>query len=905
MNRNYRILWSESRQQWVVADELASIGGKGKSRGALSRLVCAALVACGMLAGASDPALADSCPTNSTSISTVVDGQCVVTGTDTVTITAAGTLKDTANTAPGVISVDAGATGVTIDNSGTLGSGTGKTIDVNAAASGTTITNRSGATIFGRFTSIKFNSNLDGALTNNGSIKGVNGSQNKAIWINSSSLTGTLSNTGTIQMIANGSTTASASGILINVNLSGSLTNSGTITGTATVGAGGSSPASAIGILVGQILTGSLTNSGTLTMSATNNGTDNAFATVIKVNTISGAGVLTNSGSITGTAVATQADAFQHAFARGIFITQQFAKTLNNTGTITVSASGAAISNEVATGIRIANMTGGTLSNSGTVSATASKGAVNAYSLRVLASTGGTINNQAGGVLKGRLAVAGTAPVNNAGTIWIPDGVTGSIAGNYTQQAGGKLKIGASSAGSFGKLTVGGTADLTASGAFDVDVAGVNTLAAGNTLTGVLVASGGLNTGAITVTDNSALFDFTGAVNGKNDAISLSVVAAAAGGGASTLSSVRGTGFTAGNGAAKEFDDLIGGAAHSADMSTVITALGKLPTGQQVSDAVAQTLPLMAGGMQQTSLDTARGISHALEGRLADMQGMASGDSFFGSGKLWIKPFGSVARQHDRSGASGFDANTYGLMVGVDKDVSDDASLAMAFAWGRSFVDSNNGFNSADVNAFQLAVTGSFNLAADTFVKISANGGINRNDGRRTVTFGGLSRLASSSYNSWTAHGGVEAGHRFAVHDKVSLTPSLRVDYAVIRDNSYSETGAGALNLNVASHTTDELLLGGDVKFAYMISDTATFNASAGAAYDALQEQASSTSLFAGGSGAAFATRGINPPRWLGRGDANLTFRTASNMDVVVAYNVEGRRDFLNHTGSVKLAWAF
>ncbi|MDQ6959722.1 MAG: autotransporter outer membrane beta-barrel domain-containing protein, partial [Mariprofundaceae bacterium] len=258
-----------------------------------------------------------------------------------------------------------------------------------------------------------------------------------------------------------------------------------------------------------------------------------------------------------------------------------------------------------------------------------------------------------------------------------------------------------------------------------------------------------------------------------------------------------------------------------------------------------------------------------------------------------------------RNGASGFNANTFGLMVGMDKDVSDATSLAFAFGWGRSLLDSNNNFNSADINAFQLAASGIYHLDADTFLRFSANGGINQNDGQRTIVFGGLGRIANSSYNSWTAHAGAEAGRSFAVDEKMSLTPSLRVDYAVIRDNSYTETGAGALNLNVGSSSIDELLLGGDVKLGYALSDTAMFTASVGGAYDALQEQAFITSSFAGAPGAAFATAGINPSRWLGRGGAGLNFKASDTMEVVAAYDGEVRKDFFNQTGSIKLVMAF
>jgi len=1158
LNRNYRILWSEARHEWIVASELASAGGKGKSRGAVSKLLCAALVAGGLLVGGPEDAsaLSGSCSGTSTSIAATLNATCTATATDNITLSNSGKISVNRNKAilystslgagksltnNGIINVGVTnlraqfATGVkinvdlagTLTNSGSISVAAHSRIssgmhaygvDIGGALSDSLINNNTGtisatATMTGTSGTSKIHVSaigvniggaLSGTLTNHGTIKAIAKNINKnttagkllvsAYGVNiggalSSSLlnssTGTISATATNSgvMSTNSPLQVNAYGVNVGTVLSGTLTNDGSITASVTNTGNNKSSrisASAYGVNVVGALTKTLLNNstGTISATATNNGnatgtassstsikvaaygvniggasttlTNHGTITATATNTgnasnknisvsatgvvISGAlaGTLLNSstGTITATAsnkTGTASRGSLSLFANGVVVGGTLSGTLTNDGTITVAASNAlsgsgsntgikahgmniatlsgTLSNtgtisasasgifptssaQAATGVLIFSMTGGTLKNSGTISATSSLGAVNAYSLKVASSTGGTINNLAGGILRGNISVAGVAVVNNAGTIDIPDAVatasiatalnnqaggllkigdlstltdangiqnagtvdildgksatiaggnlvqqaggvlrighlstltipnvmnagivsvldgkSATIAGNLTQLAGGKIKVGTSSAASFGKLTVTGTANLTASGAFVVNVAGAPTLAVGDTLAGVLSA-GTLTVGTITVTDNSALFDFTGTKNGN--AVDLSIIAAGGGGGGAgtVLAAVQAAGFTPGFGAAVVFDNLIAGGT-TGDMSNVITALGTLSTQQQVSGAVEMSGPLLTGGAQLAGLDITRGISRTLESHLSGMQGMASGDAFFGSGKLWIKPFGGIARQGDRTGASGFDANTFGLMVGVDKDVSDTTSLGMAFGWGRSLLDSNNNLHSARVNAFNLAVSGIYHLDADTFLRFVANGGINQNDGQRTVVFGALNRIANSSYNSWTAHAGVEAGRSFAMGEKLSLTPSLRVDYAVIHDNSYSETGAGALNLIVGSNSTDELLVGGDMKLGYALTDATLFTASIGGAYDALQEQAFITSSFAGAPGLAFTTAGINPPRWLGRGGAGLTINATGNMDVVAAYDAELRKNFFNQTASVKLVMAF
>jgi len=922
VNKTYRVVWSVARQLWVVASELASVGGKDKTRCVVSRMLCAALLLGGLLAGRPETALAlsGSCgPGTNSTIAGTVTGTCNLAAADTLTLSNSGKISATA-TATNTSSLS--TTGVfssvnftgTLTNSGsisaaaTLNGSTNFSIDVTAY--GVRVSTLSGT--------LDNSGTITATATNNANETSSTTLSVIAYGVFATTLSGTLDNSGTISATATNNGNNISSSISVTAygvrasTLSGTLDNNGTISATATNNGNASNShirVTAYGVFT-NTLSGTLTNTGTISATAGNSGTASTAIHVtaygVRVSTLSG--TLTNSGTINATGGNSGTGSTTTINVRGAQInTLSTTGTLSNSGTISASATGTGA--QTATGVRITGniQAGGIFNNSGTISATVSNGiATNAYSLRVDASAGGTINNLAGGLLRGRLSVVGAAAVNNAGTIEIPDGVTGSIAGNYTQQAGGVLRIGASSAASFGKLTVGGTADLTASGTFDVNVAGVNTLATGNVLTGALTATT-LNAGAITVTDNSALFDFTGVVDGAGTGVDLSIVAAAVGGGASTLSSVQASGFTPGIGAAQVYDSLIGGAPASADMGNVVTALGTLATQQQVSNAVAQSVPLMSGGAPLTGLTTARSISHILETKLAAMQGMASGDGFFSKGTLWLKPFGSLAHQDDRNGASGFDADSYGLMIGANTDISERTNLALGFAWSRSFIDSNSSVavQSTDVDSFQLAASGSINLDADTVLTLSANGGINLNDGQRNITFGGLSRIARSDYDSWTAHLGAEFGRRFNINEKVSFMPSLRADYTVIRDDSYTETGAGALNLKVDSHTTDELLLGVDGRLRYAVTDATTLNINVGAAYDAISEQSSLTSAFAGAPGAGFTTAGIDPSHWQGRGGIGLTVKVADNIDITAGYDAEVRSDFSNHTGSIKLAWAF
>ena len=129
------------------------------------------------------------------------------------------------------------------------------------------------------------------------------------------------------------------------------------------------------------------------------------------------------------------------------------------------------------------------------------------------------------GIVQGGLAIAGPGSVvENSGLIWLPDGTyaTSIISGTYTQSASGALYINATSASTkgYGNLYVTGSA--TVNGEVQVVLASNHAIAAGQTLSNVVSAGGGL-TGAPVIKDTSLNLDFVKVQDGTS--LSLTAVA--------------------------------------------------------------------------------------------------------------------------------------------------------------------------------------------------------------------------------------------------------------------------------------------------------------------------------------------------------------------------------------------
>lgn len=330
-----------------------------------------------------------------------------------------------------------------------------------------------------------------------------------------------------------------------------------------------------------------------------------------------------------------------------------------------------------------------------------------------------------------------------------------------------------------------------------------------------------------------------------------------------------------------------------------------LTTDQQLSSAASQTLPLLTGGSIVALNGALTGINRVVQARIDANRGLSAGDEFLGDRHIWLKPFGSWTDQDDRRSVSGYTADTYGVVAGVDGTVSETLRIGGAFAYANVSVDGNSATapQDADIDMYRLIGYGSHVLDERTEINFQADVGLSRNQGRRQIAL--TATVASASYGSRSAHLGVGIGRTYTLNERTRLVPSARVDYTWFRDESYTETGAGPLNLHVRARTSEALLVALDAKLTHQIDNRLTLTANLGAGYDLINERTSITSAFAGAPGASFVTYGIDPRPWLARGGLGAIYQPKDDLEITGRYDVEHQSGYLNQTASVKFNWAF
>jgi len=662
------------------------------------------------------------------------------------------------------------------------------------------------------------------------------------------------------------------------------------------------SPGSAI--TVGDAFIGHLINQGSINSTGTAGEDISSVVAGVYLDTIGEDAIVTNesSGVITATINAPS------GHSAGIYSLSS-SGTINNHGAIQAVLNNSASAGEdrIAAGIEISSFSG-TINNTGTISGAALEGG-EGYSL-FIDNGSGIVNNLATGRLTGMLHTGQDSAVNNAGIIDLPLysgaalGGSSGVVGTFNQTATGTLRIAAKSAdaGGYSQLRALRGADIA--GNAYVDVMAVNTLAEGQTLKKVVYVDHGysLNGNFSSVGDNSALFDFTSiATTGEDGHIDFKITQAK-----QIAQIVSATGNPAALGAAQAFDSIIAQGAGNADMQSVIDALGKLGTEQEVSNAVSQTAPTLNNSQTTAVQNTMAGTGRIIQARQDSNRGMSSGDEFAGGKRVWAKAFGSRADQNDRGGIAGFSADTYGMVVGGDADVSATTNLGAAFAYSHTDITGNSSIarNRGKVDSYQLIGYGSHALDERSEINWQADVGQHRTDGRRNIEFGEISRQATASYDSWSAHLGAGLTRNYSVGEQTKIAPYVRADYTWIRDRGYTEKGADALNLKVDARDTDALVFMAGGKLMHEINDSIGLRADAGVGYDALAKRRNIVSSFAGG-GPAFTTTGRDATPWLARAGLGLVATTQSGVEISMRYDIEGRSGFTNQTASAKLRVAF
>lgn len=291
----------------------------------------------------------------------------------------------------------------------------------------------------------------------------------------------------------------------------------------------------------------------------------------------------------------------------------------------------------------------------------------------------------------------------------------------------------------------------------------------------------------------------------------------------------------------------------------------------------------------------------------APVSGVASGDAAQVKG-VWVQAYGSWGEQGRMHGVDGFEAESYGATFGMDKQMTPDTRVGLAFTYGNSEVDDKGtrAGSGEELDSYVANAYGNYD-AGDWYASGIATAGLHSYDTRRRVNFTG-NTLARGEFDSQQYGLQAEVGRPLVAGD-VTITPFATFAYDTLMQDGYTERGAGGSNLVVGDSTLHsyratvgakayaerEIDEGLKLKHGAYITATHEFN----------DELIPTQSVAMQAGGVQFSTAGLELPQdSIGFG-LDVGVISGDDMTITARYDGEYRSGYTNHAAMLKARFEF
>lgn len=379
--------------------------------------------------------------------------------------------------------------------------------------------------------------------------------------------------------------------------------------------------------------------------------------------------------------------------------------------------------------------------------------------------------------------------------------------------------------------------------------------------------------------------------------------------GTATASDVVGdAGGTASNAATAEaWDSITSSTTASAGAKAVASVLSDLSqnattaAGQKAYvDALTAVAPEVAPMVQKTQTETANQVFSAVSTRLTGgsistgSEGMSSGDSN-PDAAVWVQGMYNHSELDDTSKAKGFDADSAGVALGIEKFINKDVKIGAGYAYTNTDID---GFmRNTDVDTHTAILYGEYK-PSNWFINGIATYGWSDYSEDKNVNGVGV----KADYDVETF--GLQAMTGYDMQFKnFGLTPEVGLRYVHIKQDAYTDSADQSVSGNDSDILTG--VIGAKVNKTFALDNGMLIKPEArvAATYDLFNDDVNSVVTLANGS--AYAVEGDALDRFGMEFGAGVTAEVNDNVELSLGYEGKFRQDYQDHTGLINAKYKF
>lgn len=362
---------------------------------------------------------------------------------------------------------------------------------------------------------------------------------------------------------------------------------------------------------------------------------------------------------------------------------------------------------------------------------------------------------------------------------------------------------------------------------------------------------------------------------------------------ANTISAVAGS--KTGSARFDAVAERIGGLIQSAHASDVRTAL----------NAATALAPEVAPMVTQSESQTVNQVFGAVSTRLsggaiaaageAGAEGVSSGDNVFERVAMWIQGMFNRSELDDTAKTKGFDADSAGVAMGLEKRVNDQIKLGIGYAYTNTDID---GFmRSTDVDTHTAILYGEYKPSAWFVNGVVSYGWSDYSESKNVAGYN-----VNADYDATSLGLQAMTGYEMQVKG-FNLTPEAGLRYVHTSQDAYTDTVDQRVSANDSDILTGVIGAKADREFTLENEMTLRPEVRVALTYDMFNDAGGSVVTLA--NGAAYRVNGEALDRFGVELGAGLTAKVNDNVELSLRYEGQFRDDYTDHTGLLNAKYKF